>query len=77
MNPEEEKELLERTLELSEDNNEILKKLDKRARWVFIWGFIKIIIIILPLVVGYFLLQPYLDQALQGYSGVQELLKNI
>ena len=76
MNPDEEKELLERTLELSEDNNEILKKLDRKARWVFIWGFIKIVIIILPLVVGYFLLQPYFEQALNGLGGVQELLKS-
>jgi hypothetical protein len=74
MNPDE-KALLERTLRLSEDNNKILKRLEKRARWVFIWGFIKVAIITLPLIAGYFLLQPYFDQVLESLVEARELLK--
>ncbi|MDP3875105.1 MAG: hypothetical protein Q8Q22_01110 [bacterium] len=75
MNPEE-KILLERTLELSEENNQILRKMQRAARWAILWGFIKVAIIIVPLVVGYLYLQPFLDQALENYNGVRELLNS-
>ncbi len=70
----EERHLLERALDLSEDNNRILKKLENKARWAFIWGVVKIAVIIVPLVAGYFLLEPYLNQAFESYSTLQELI---
>ena len=73
MNPEE-RHLLERSLKLSEENNQILKKIDRRAKRAAIYGFIKLAIVILPFVIGYFLLQPYLNQAGSTYSQLQELL---
>ena len=73
MSPEE-KELLERALKLSEENNDILRKMQRTARWAILWGFIKIAIIIVPLVVGYIYLQPFLDQALENFNSVKELL---
>ncbi|OHB05871.1 MAG: hypothetical protein A3B22_02695 [Candidatus Zambryskibacteria bacterium RIFCSPLOWO2_01_FULL_47_33] len=73
MNPEE-KVLLERALKLSEENNQILRKIERRARWAVLWGFIKVAIIIVPLVVGYLYLQPLLDQALENFKSVKELL---
>ena len=75
MSPEE-KVLLERTLKLSEENNKILRKMQRTARWAIVWGFIKLAFVVVPLVAGYFLLQPYLNQALEGYKGVQELINN-
>jgi len=73
MNPEE-KVLLERTLKLSEENNQILHKIERRARWAALWGFIKVAVIIVPLVIGYFYLQPFLDQALENFNSVKELI---
>ena len=73
MNPEE-KVLLERALKLSEENNQILRKIERRAQWAVLWGFIKVAIIIVPLVVGYLYLQPLLDQALENFKSVKELL---
>jgi hypothetical protein len=56
MSPEE-KELLVRSLKLSEENNRLLLKLEHTIRLQAIWGFIKIMIIVVPLVAGYFFLQ--------------------
>lgn len=72
----EEKALLERTLQLSEENNQILRKIERRARWAVVWGFIKVALIVVPLVAGYIYLQPFLEQALENYNGVKELLNN-
>ncbi|MDO8590338.1 MAG: hypothetical protein Q7R69_03685 [bacterium] len=73
MNPEE-KVLLERSLKLAEENNQILRKMQRAARWAILWGFIKVAIIVVPLVVGYFYLQPFLDQSLENFNSVKELL---
>jgi len=75
MNPEE-KVLLERALKLSEENNQILRKIERRAQWAVLWGFIKVAIIIVPLVVGYLYLQPLLDQALENFNSVKELINS-
>lgn len=79
MNPEE-KVLLERTLKLSEDNHKILKKLESRFKWAFIWGVIKVAIIIVPLVLGYLFIRPHLDEAktdFQEIKGVFEDFRNL
>jgi hypothetical protein len=72
MNPEE-KVLLERTLKLSEENNKMLRKLQRTAKWAVVWGFVKVVIIVIPLVAGYFLLQPYFGQAIDNFNNIQEL----
>jgi hypothetical protein len=74
MNPEE-KLLLERSLKLSEENNKILRKMERRFRWAFLWGFIKMLLIVVPLIVGYFFLEPYLDEAAAGYQGIRQLME--
>ncbi|MEX2013654.1 MAG: hypothetical protein WD897_01950 [Parcubacteria group bacterium] len=73
MNPEE-KALLASTLKLAEENSQILRRLERRARWAVLWGFIKVAIIITPLVIGYIYLQPFLNQALENFNSVKELL---
>ena len=73
----EEKALLERTVKLSEENNQILRKMQRAARWGLIWGFIKVLIIIVPLVAGYLYLEPYLSQAVNNYNGFKELFNNL
>lgn len=73
MNPEE-RVLLERTLKLSEENNKILHKMQRAARWAILWGFIKVAIIIVPLIAGYLYLQPFLEQALDNFNNIRELV---
>ena len=66
MNPEE-KVLLERTLKLSEENNKILKRLDRTRRLAVIWGFVKVLIIIVPLIAGYLYLEPVIRPLITQY----------
>lgn len=73
MSPEE-KAQLERTLKLSEENNRLLLKMHRAARWAMFWGFIKIVVIVGPLIVGYIYLQPFFGQALENYNNMKELL---
>ena len=73
MSPEE-KILLERTLRLAEENNQILQQMRRTARWAILWGFIKVAIVIVPLIVGYIYLLPFLDQALENFNSIKELL---
>ena len=75
MSPEE-KVLLERTLKLSEENNKILRKMQRTARLAILWGFIKVAIIVVPLVLGYLYLEPYLGQALDNFNSIKELLNS-
>lgn len=72
MNPEE-RHLLERSLKLSEENNKMLKKMQRIHRWAVVWGFIKAALVIVPLVIGYFLLQPYIEEARGNVSQIQGL----
>ena len=73
----EERSLLERTLKLSEENHRILKKMQRTARWAVVWGFIKVAIIIVPLVAGYIYLQPFFEQAMENYDGVKDFLNTV
>lgn len=77
MSPEE-RLLLERTLKLSEENNQILLSMKRRIYWAFLWGVIKILIIAIPLVIGYLYLEPYFGsfgQTFQDAQGIIQLLK--
>ena len=76
MNPEE-KLLLERSLKLSEDNNRILKKMERRLRWAVVWGFIKLVIIIVPIIVGFIYLEPYFSKVEENYYDLRHLLSEI
>ena len=73
MNPEE-KELLTRLLKLSEENHRILEKLQRTIRWWHIWGFIKILIIVVPLVLGYLYLIPYIEELTNTFGGITNIL---
>ena len=73
MSPEE-KELLEHSLKLSKENNRILLKMQRAARWAVFWGFIKVAMIVVPLGAGYIYLQPFLEQANDHYHSVNEFL---
>jgi len=72
MNPEE-RVLLEHTLKLSEENNKILRGIQSAQRRAAVYGLIKLALIIVPLVLGYVFIQPYLDQAVENYRSIQGL----
>jgi hypothetical protein len=73
MNPEE-KELLKKVVSLSEENNRILLKIQNTARWAKLWGFIKFVIIVTPIVLGIIYLQPYMDAFIKGYEEIKGVL---
>jgi len=69
----EERRILERSLRLSEENNRILKRMQRAHRWALFWGFIKFAIIVIPLIIGYLYLEPYLDHAIANYQSIKEI----
>lgn len=76
MNPEE-RQLLERSLKLSEENREILLRIEKRSRRAMIWGFIKMAVIIVPLILSLVYLEPYLNKAVDNYKSIQDLIGHV
>lgn len=76
MNPEE-RQLLERSLKLAEENNAILKKVQSQAKRAAVYGFIKMGLYVLPLVIGYFFLQPYINDAFKNYDNIRETLNSL
>ena len=76
MDPEQ-KNLLDRLVKLSEDNNRILHKMRRSARWGMFWGFVKFLIIAIPVVAGIIYLQPRLANLSNDYSQVKGSLNTI
>ena len=76
MNPNE-KDLLQKTYELSKENNDILKGIRSSNRWsaffrIFYW------LIIIGISVGvFYYVQPYVDVVMKAYSSIQGDLKNV
>jgi len=76
MNPED-KQLLERSLKLSEENHQILVKMERRFRWAVAWGFIKLLLIVVPLVIGYFFLEPFFKGAADSFLSIRGFIDSI
>lgn len=74
MNPEE-KLLLQRNLKVAEENNKILRKMDRRSRLAMLWGFIKIAVVVVPLIIGYLYLEPYFKGLADEFTNLQSVLK--
>lgn len=76
MNPYE-KELLEETRKLAEENNKILKGLRTAHRWSTAFSFFYWVLIIGVSVGAFYFLQPYVDTILKTYSTIQNDLTNV
>ena len=76
MSPEE-KQMLERSLKISTENHEMLMRIEKRAKWVMLWGIVKLAVIAVPLALGYLYLQPYFANAAEEYNSFRELISHI
>ncbi len=70
MNPNE-KELLQKTYELSQENNHILKGIRSSNRWSAFFKAFYWIIIIGVSVGAFYYVQPYVDVAMKAYKSVQ------
>lgn len=72
-----EKNLIEETAKLTQENNKILRGIQSAARWERFFGAIKWIIIIGLTVGAYYYIQPYLETLLKVYSSVGGPVPNI
>ncbi|OGI60036.1 hypothetical protein A2641_02575 [Candidatus Nomurabacteria bacterium RIFCSPHIGHO2_01_FULL_37_25] len=76
MSPEE-RELLNRSVSLAEENNKILLSVKRSMRISKIMTYIYLIFIIGSAAGAYYLLQPYIDQLIGIYGNVQGTFDNI
>jgi hypothetical protein len=67
-----ERKMLERTLKLAEENNRILKGIQRQARIASILRFLYVLVVIAFAVLMYYFLQPYLTQLMEIYTGYEE-----
>ncbi len=74
---EEDRIKLARALELAEENNAILKKMQRVARWGRLIRISYWTIIIAASVGAFYYIQPYVDQLMQLYGSVKETAGDI
>jgi hypothetical protein len=67
----EEKEMLEKTLKLAEENNEMLHSIRRGLFWAKVMRMIYWIIIIGIAVGAFYFITPYIDSALETYGDVK------
>ena len=73
-------ELLKKNIELSEEILKISKKVNNFVIWQKIFGFLKILIIVVPLVLGYYYLLPYFRELQGVYAellGLSETVQDV
>ncbi|MEK7150466.1 MAG: hypothetical protein AAB736_02555 [Patescibacteria group bacterium] len=75
MNPEE-KELLERTLKISEENNKILKSIRRAGRFSFFFKMFYWLLIIGIGLGSYYFIEPYLKQMTDTYLKINSTVKS-
>ena len=69
--PPNENSKIHRILELSEENNKMLKKIVRSMRWARLVRVIYIIIIVGASVGAFYFAQPYINQAVDTYGNIQ------
>jgi hypothetical protein len=75
--PPEEKELLEKSVVLAEDNNKILRSMRNSMRWGRIMTVVYWILIIGISVGAFYFLQPYVDQVIKTYGSFSNFVRNL
>jgi len=76
MNPNE-RDLLQKTHDLAEDNNRILRGIRRSNRWSTFFRAIYWIIIIGVSIGAFYYIQPYVDTLLKTYQSLQGSIQNI
>lgn len=71
---EQERKMLQEVIEISSDNNAMLRKLVRAQRSATLWKLIYWTIIIGSIIAGYYSIQPYIEPLMQAYSKVMGVL---
>jgi len=75
MSPED-RELLQKSVSLAEDNNKILHSMKRSMRYASIVRAIYWIFIIGSALGAYYFIQPYVDEVMSFYNGARENISN-
>jgi len=72
------RELVEETLDLTRENNRRLRSMQRAQFWggvfrLLFWA----IILGIPVILYYYFLQPYVDQVVEVYGGIQQTTQDI
>ncbi|HVS79406.1 MAG TPA: hypothetical protein VHF05_00320 [Candidatus Paceibacterota bacterium] len=69
-----ERDLLERILDLTEENNKILRKIERANRWSLIFRIIYWLFVIGAAVGIYYYIQPYQESLIHAYQTLQSFV---
>lgn len=72
----EEKEMLKKTLELSQENNKMLHSIKRSMLWGRVFRAVYWFIIIGAAIGAYYYIQPYIDEAVRAYGNVKGDIKS-
>lgn len=73
---EEIKKLLEENLRLTREIEKMVRSIKNFVIWQRIWGTLKFLLIVVPLVLAIIYLPPFLKDALKEYQNLLDLTKN-
>ena len=72
-----EKKMLEETLKLAKENNDMLRKMHRAQVWARIMRGVYWLIIIVAALAGYYILQPFIEGVGEAYGTVRESINEI
>ena len=75
--PPEEKELLQKSVTLGEENNKMLRSISRSMRLQRIMSILYWVFIVGSAIGAYYIIQPYLGQLISIYGGAGDVLKNL
>jgi hypothetical protein len=71
------KELLEKNLEMNKEIREMVKSIKTYIIWQRVWFVLKLVIIIIPITLGFIYLPPILSDIFEQYKGVLDFFQSI
>lgn len=71
------KELLEKNLEMNKEIREMVKSVKTYIVWQRVWFVLKLVIIIIPITLGFIYLPPILSDIFEQYKGVLDFFQSI
>ena len=69
--------IIKKNLELSEEILKLTRKINNHIKWSRVFSFFKLLIIVIPLVLGYLYLQPMINELLSFYQDLLGLKSNV
>ena len=63
-------ELLQANLERSEEILQISKDIKRYIRWQQIWGILRFLLIVIPIIIGFIYLPPLIMEAIESYKSI-------